>query len=56
VESLASTTLVMHVEGGTWPSGTNLERHIVSFAGSGLKWTDPTPSLGKVENVWKRAE
>jgi len=57
--TLTNNTVVMHVDGGTWPSwhGTDLERRIVSFSGSELKWTDPTPSVGgKIENVWKRAK
>ncbi len=55
--TVANQAVTMHVDGGTWPSwtGTNLERHIVSFSDYELKWTDPTPSVGgKVENVWRR--
>jgi len=57
--TVANGTIVMHVIGGTWPGwyGADLERRIVSFSGSELKWTDPTPSVGgKIENVWKRAK
>jgi hypothetical protein len=56
--TVTNNTVVMHVDGGTWPSwyGTTLERLIISFSGSELKWTDPTPSVGgKIENIWKRA-
>ena len=45
--------------GGTWPGwyGIDLDRLVISFTGSELKWTDPTPSVGgKIENVWKRAK
>ena len=57
--TLTNNVVVMHVDGGTWPNwyGTNLERLIISFSGSELKWTDPTPSVGgKIENVWRRAK
>jgi hypothetical protein len=57
--TVTNKTVVMHVDGGTWPGwyGTSLERLIISFSGSELKWTDPTPSVGgKIENVWKRAK
>ena len=57
--TVKDNTVVMHVDGGTWPSwyGTDLDRRIISFSGSELKWTDPTPSVGgKIENVWKRAK
>jgi hypothetical protein len=57
--TMTNNTIVMHVDGGTWPDwyGTDHERFIISFSGSELKWTDPTPSVGgKIENVWKRAE
>ncbi len=57
--TVTNNIIVMHVDGGTWPGwyGTDLERRIISFSGSELKWTDPTPSVGgKIENVWKRAQ
>jgi hypothetical protein len=57
--TVKNNTVVMHVDGGTWPSwyGSELERRIVSYNGSDLKWTDPTPSVGgTIENVWKRAK
>jgi len=56
--TVTNDMVVMHVDGGTWPGwyGTDLERQIISFSGSELKWIDPTPSVGgKIENVWKRA-
>jgi hypothetical protein len=57
--TVTNNTIIMHVDGGTWPAwyGADLERRIISFSGSELKWTDPTPSVGgKIENVWKRAK
>jgi hypothetical protein len=57
--TVTNNTIIMHVDGGTWPGwyGNDLERRIISFSGSELKWTDPTPSVGgKIENVWKRAK
>ena len=57
--TVTNNTVVMHVNGGTWPGwyGTSLERLIIAFTGSELKWTDPTPSVGgKIENVWKRGK
>ena len=57
--TLTNNTVVMRVDGGTWPGwyGNDLERRIISFSGNELKWTDPTPSIGgKIENVWKRAK
>jgi hypothetical protein len=57
--TVTNNTIVMLVDGGTWPSwyGTSLERLIISFPGSELKWTDPTPSVGgTIENIWKRAK
>jgi hypothetical protein len=56
--TVKDNTVIMHVDGGTWPGwyGIDLERRILSYAGSELKWTDPTPSIGgTIENVWKRA-
>lgn len=56
--SVKDNTVIMHVDGGTWPGwyGTELERRILSYTGTELKWTDPTPSIGgTIENVWKRA-
>jgi hypothetical protein len=56
--AVANKVVMMHVEGGTWPSwtGTDLDRFILSFSGNEMKWTDPTPSVGgKVENTWRRA-
>ena len=56
--TVTNDMVVMHVDGGTWPGwyGSDLERRIISFSGSELKWIDPTPSVGgKIENVWKRA-
>jgi hypothetical protein len=55
--SVANKVVTMHVEGGTWPgwTGTELERLVLSFSDSEMKWTDPSPSVGgKVENHWAR--
>lgn len=55
--TVQDNTVIMHVDGGTWPGwyGTDLERRILSYTGTELKWTDPTPSIGgTIENVWKR--
>jgi len=55
--SVANKVVTMQVEGGTWPgwTGIELERLILSFSGSEMRWTDPSPSVGgRVENAWAR--